>query len=123
MIDLTEKEEVTEANDVMIATYVLADGIPFVYWGELYFDLEDKEQRKIIFKRPLLQIQQPKDLLLDPKDRPPARFIEVPSSGKNSTIVIDSYTIKGILVKDPDPDLILEYKDAYVRKFSKLHLL
>lgn len=122
MLDLTETPEET-VDDVMIATYVLAEGIPFIYWGELYFDLEDKEQRKIILKRPLLQIVLPKEMTLEPRDRPPPKFVEVPSSGKDSIIVLDTFTIKGILVKNPDPDQILEYKNAFTRKFSKLHLL
>jgi len=122
MIDLTEKTEET-VDDVMIATYVLAEGIPFVYWGELYFDLEDKEQRKIILKRPLLQIVTPKEMTQEPRERSAPRFVEVPSSGKDSIIVLDTFTIKGILVKNPDPEQVLEYKNAYTRKFSKLHLL
>lgn len=107
-------ENTENQDDAMIATYVL-EALPFVYWGELYYDVEDKEQRKIILKRPLLQMINPKD--------DTSKFVRVPTTGSNSVVVLDTFTIRGILVKNPDPEKIALYKDNYIRHFSKLHLL
>jgi len=112
MIDLTTEQTET-TDEVMLATYV-CEGLPFIYWGELYYDLEDKEQRKIILKKPLLQIINPKE--------GSSKFMRVPSSGRDSIVVLDTFSVKGILVKNPDADEILNYRDSLLRLFSKLHL-
>ena len=101
------------ADEPMVAAYII-EGAPIIYFGELYFSDLDVEQRTLIFRRALMKV-------INTKEQKHA-FIRIPAAGKGSSVHIDKQVIRGILVTDIDPEDLLEYKDAYVRAFSKLHL-
>ena len=101
-------------SDTIVCAFIV-DGMTS-YFGELYFDPEDKEKNKLIFKRALIRIFEAN------KESPSAKWIKVPTAGKESLVQIDTRTTRGILVKDIDEDILSEYKEASRRLYSKLHL-
>ncbi len=111
-LDLNETTTTTtEAADICV--YII-EGSPLMYFGELYYDMDDTEKNKLIFKMALVKI-------LDAKANE-SKWVKVPTAGKESTVVIDSRSIRGILVKNIDADEIAEYKSAALKLYSKLHL-
>jgi len=109
---MAEFEEVKE-SEVDICVFII-EGSPLMYFGELYYDADESEKNKLIFKRALLKV-------LDTKTNT-SKWIKVPTSGKDSLVVLDTRTMRGVLVKNIDPDEIAEYKDASLKLYSKLHL-
>jgi len=104
--------EVVE-NDAEICVFIV-EGSPLMYFGELYYDVDDAEKNRLIFKRALLKV-------LDTKTNT-SKWIKVPTSGKDSMVQLDTRTLRGVLVKNIDQDEIAEYKDASLKLYSKLHL-
>jgi len=104
--------EVVE-NDAEICVFIV-EGSPLMYFGELYYDVDDTEKNRLIFKRALLKV-------LDTKTNT-SKWIKVPTSGKDSMVQLDTRTLRGVLVKNIDQDEIAEYKDASLKLYSKLHL-
>ena len=110
---MTNELNVTETNEVDICVFII-DGSPLMYFGELYYDADDVEKNKLVFKKALLKV-------LDTKTNT-SKWIKVPTSGRDSLVVLDTRTMRGVLVKDIDCDEIAEYKDASLKLYSKLHL-
>jgi hypothetical protein len=102
-----------ETNDAAIGVFIV-EGSPVMYFGELYYDVEDKEQSRLIFKRALIKI-------LDAKTNT-SKWIKVPTAGKESSVYVDTRMVRGILVKDIDAEEAQEYKEASLKLYSKLHL-
>lgn len=110
---MTDVIGTVETDDAEICVFIV-EGSPLMYFGELYYDLEDKEKNRLVFKRALLKV-------LDPKTNS-SKWIKVPTSGSDSLVQLDTRTIRGVLVKNIDRDEIEEYKSASLKLYSKLHL-
>jgi len=108
MVDLIDPTDDTE-----ICVFIV-EGSPLMYFGELYYDIEDQEQNRLVFKRALLK-------MLDTKTNT-SKWIKVPTAGRDSLVQLDTRTLRGILVKNIDRDEIAEYKEASLKLYSKLHL-
>ena len=108
MEDFTMSEEASE-----ICVFIV-EGSPLMYFGELFYDADDAEKNRLVFKKCLLKI-------LDPKANT-SKWIKVPTSGKDSLVVLDTRTLRGVLVKNIDQEEISEYKEASLKLYSKLHL-
>jgi len=102
----------TEA-EVCIGTFIL-EGSPLMYYGELYYDEDDKDKTRLVFKRCLVKVEN-----LEEKS---AKWIRVPTSGRDSLVQIDTRTMRGVLVKNIDPKEALAYKEASLKLYSGLHL-
>lgn len=111
MIDLDITTDVEEQAD--ICAYKI-DGAPHMYFGELYYDEEDKERNKLVFKKALI-------LELDVKTKT-SKWMRVPTAGKESLVVIDTRFLRGILVKNIDQNDAASYKEASLKLYSSLHL-
>jgi len=112
MIDLDFANEVEEQAD--ICAYKI-DGAPHMYFGELYYDEEDKDRNKLVFKRALI-------LELDMKAKT-SKWMRVPTAGKDSLVVIDTRFQRGVLVKNIDQNDAESYKEASLKLYSSLHLV
>lgn len=108
MVDLIDP---TDDNEICV---FIVEGSPLMYFGELYYDIEDKEQNRLVFKRALLKV-------LDTKTNT-SKWVKVPTAGRDSLVQLDTRTLRGILVKNIDRDEIAEYKEASLKLYSKLHL-
>ena len=108
----TENEKL-QSEDVEICVFIV-EGSPLMYFGELYYDVDDKEKTRLIFKKAALKV-------LDPQKQE-SKWIRVPTSGKDSLVQIDTRIIRGILVKNIDQSEIEEYNRAYLQLYSKIHL-
>jgi len=109
MVELNE----TVVDDTEVCVFIV-EGSPLMYFGELYFDVDDKEKNRLIFKRALLKV-------LDTKTNT-SKWIKVPTAGKESLVQLDTRMLRGVLVKNIDQDEIAEYKEASLKLYSKLHL-
>jgi hypothetical protein len=99
-------------EESMVCAYIIGGNLTYV--GELYYSEEDKEQNKVIFRKVLVRVadQQTKT----------TKWIILPTVGKESSIVIDTRTMPGVLVKNIDSDEAQDYRDALLKLHSKLHL-
>jgi len=106
---------VNEENEdsAQICVFII-EGTTMMYIGELYYDVEDKERNRLIFKRVLVQV-------INYKEKT-SSWLSVPSVGRNSTIEIDRRVVRGILVKDVDPTAVAAYKKEWLQRYSPLHL-
>lgn len=109
----TNDEEGTE-----VCAYIIENS-PLMYFGELYYDVDDKEKNRLIFKRALLKVLD----IGDKSKTQEANWIKVPTAGKDSLVQIDTRIIRGILVKNIDQREIEEYNRASLKLYSKLHVL
>jgi hypothetical protein len=107
-------EMILEQNEADICVFII-EASPLMYFGELYYDADDTEKNKLVFKKALLKV-------LDAKANT-SKWIKVPTSGKDSLVVLDTRIMRGVLVKNIDPDEITEYKDASLKLYSKLTLV
>jgi hypothetical protein len=101
-------------NEVDICVFII-EGSPLMYFGELYYDVDDAEKNKLVFKRALLKV-------LDTKTNT-SKWIKIPTSGKDSQVVLDTRMMRGVLVKNIDVDEVKEYKEASLKLYSKLTLM
>lgn len=101
-------------NEVAICVFII-EGSPLMYFGELSHDADDAEKNKLVFKRALLKV-------LDTKTNT-SKWIKVPTSGKDSQVVLDTRMMRGVLVKNIDVDEAKEYKEASLKLYSKLTLM
>ena len=109
---MTDLIDTTE-NETEICVFIV-EGSPLMYFGELYYDVDDKEKNRLVFKRALLK-------MLDTKSNT-SKWIKPPTAGRDSLVQLDTRTLRGILVKNIDRDEIAEYKEASLKLYSKLHL-
>jgi len=109
MVEVNDLEP--ESTDICV---FIVEGSPLMYFGELYYDAEDTERNRLVFKKALLKV-------LDAKTNA-SKWIRVPTSGKDSLVQIDTRTIRGVLVKNIDQEEAEEYKSASLKLYSKLHL-
>jgi len=100
-----------ESGDV--CAFIL-EGAPLIYFGELFYAVEDKAQEKPILKKALLKV-------IDPKTKS-QNWVKVPTAGKDSTVHIDPKIMRCVMVKNIDVDDLNEYREASLRLYSKLHL-
>ena len=113
MSDVTTTGNTTTQEETEICVFII-EGSPLMYFGELYYDVDDKEKTRLIFKKALLKV-----LDLQKKE---SIWRKVPTSGKDSLVQIDTRVIRGILVKNIDQFEIEEYNKAYLKLYSKIHL-
>jgi hypothetical protein len=104
---------INEIEEAEIGVFIV-EGSPLMYFGEIYYEVEDTERNKLIFKRALLKV-------LDTKTNT-SKWIKVPTAGKDSLVQLDTRMLRGVLVKNIDQDEIAEYKEASLKLYSKLHL-
>jgi len=91
-----------------------------MYYGELYYDEDDAEKNKLVFKKALVKVEN-----LDDKTTPSgrsAKWIRVPTAGRDSLVQLDTRVLRGILVKNIDQKEALAYKEASLKLYSGLHL-
>lgn len=110
---MTDEINTTGKETTEICVYII-EGSPLMYFGELYYDVDDKEHNRLIFKHALLKV-------LDPQNKE-SKWIRVPTSGKDSLVQIDTRIIRGILVKNIDQHEIEEYNKATLKLYSKIQL-
>lgn len=106
-------EIIKDNSEVDICVFII-EASPLMYFGELYYDADDVEKNKLVFKKALIKV-------LDTKSNT-SKWIKVPTSGRDSLVVLDTRTMRGVLVKNIDQDEIAEYKSASLQLYSKLHL-
>ena len=107
-------EMILDQGDADICVFII-EASPLMYFGELYYDADDVEKNKLVFKKALLKV-------LDAKANT-SKWIKVPTSGKDSHVILDTRVMRGVLVKNIDPDEIKEYKEASLKLYSKLTLM
>jgi hypothetical protein len=106
--------DVIENNEpVDICTFIL-EGSPLMYYGELYYDAEDTEKNKLVFRRTLVKVENLEDKT--------AKWIRVPTAGRDSLVQIDTRVMRGVLVKNIDQKEAAAYKEASLKLYSGLHL-
>jgi hypothetical protein len=104
----------TEETNARVCAIVL-EGVPFIYYGELYYDSEDTLQAKPILKKALIK-------KIDLKTNA-CSWIKVPTAGVHSTVHIDPATMRCILVKNIEESEAQEYRREAAQLYSKLHLV
>lgn len=107
---MTEMEETVEP---LISAFLL-EGTPIIYYGELYYDSEDPEHNRLVFKKALVNVQN-----IEEKS---SKWIRVPTAGRDSLVQIDTRTMRGILVKNIDQKEASAYKEASLKLYSSIHL-
>lgn len=108
--------ETETANEPAIGVFIV-EGHPLgpvMYFGEIYYDVEDTERNKVLFKKAIVKV-------LDTKTNT-SKWLKVPTAGKDSLVQLDTRMLRGVLIKDIDQDEIAEYKEASSKLYSKLHL-
>lgn len=99
-------------NEAEICAFIVEHS-PLIYYGELYYDVEDKEQNRLIFKRCLLKVTD--------TQKETANWVKVPTAGQDSTVHIDTRLIRGVLVKNIDQTEAARYKEVSIKMYSKLY--
>jgi hypothetical protein len=100
-------------EQVILVAYVLTNA-PFIYAGELYYDEEDAERKRIILKKPMLHVANPKEKT--------QMWTTPPAVGRDSSLCIDTTTNPGLLVIEPEQEFVESYKRAHLQAFTKIHL-
>ena len=117
MSDVIENK--VESTEPLLCAFIV-EGSTLMYYGELYYDEEDKEKNKLVFKKTLVKVEN-----LDDKTVPSgrsAKWIRVPTAGRDSLVQLDTRVLRGILVKNIDQKEALAYKEASLKLYSGLHL-
>lgn len=104
-------------DETVICSYNL-EGAPLSYVGELYYEERDAECQVLILKNTLVRVIKTRQ----GADTSEVGYVRVPMAGRDSTVHIDTRTVKGVLVKNVDPTDLSEYRSAHTRLHSKLHL-
>lgn len=107
------KVPTTTEEEAEICTFIL-EGAPLMYYGELFYNAEDHEKNKLVFKKALIKVED--------MEKGTAKWLRPPTAGKESLVVIDTRTVRGILIKNIDPKEVKGYKDALLKLYSGLHL-
>jgi hypothetical protein len=103
--------EIENQEQPLLAAFIL-EGAPVMYYGELYYDDEHKD--KIVFKKALVKAEN-----IEEKT---AKWLKIPTAGKDSLVYIDTRTMRGVLVKNIDHKEAAAYKEASLKLYSSLHL-
>jgi len=104
-----------EAESADICAFIV-EGSPLIYYGELYYDADDTEKNKMVFKRALV-------LKVDNMEDKSVKWIRVPTAGRDSLVQIDTRLMRGILVKNIDLKEAEAYKEASLKLYSSIHLV
>ena len=108
--------EASEPQEPVLVAYVLQNSMA-TYWGEL---MNNDQDDFIYLSKPMVFIMQPpKDNSAEPK----TFWSKAMACGKESLIGINPKSTPGLLVLNPDAELIAQYKNEYLQAYSKLTLL